>query len=99
MITFQTFNCLALKSLAVTCLTFIFTQVSVSFHTWANKLAVNNATETLNYTWPIDIFNVRLKTKYEIRFFITSLHILRKQLQLGFPAWIYIYCTQPSPLT
>jgi hypothetical protein len=67
MITFQTFNCLALKSLAVTCLTFIFTQFSVSFHTWANKLAVNNATETLNYTWPIDIFNMRLKTKYPFR--------------------------------
>jgi hypothetical protein len=67
MITFQTFNCLALKSLAGTCLTFIFTQFSVSFHTWATKLAVKNATETLNSTWPIDIFNVRLKTEYPFR--------------------------------
>ncbi len=49
MITFQKFNCLALKSLAETCLTFIFTKFSVSFHAWATKLSVKNATETLNY--------------------------------------------------
>ncbi len=103
MITFQAFNSLALKSLAGTCLTFICTQFSVSFHAWATKLAVKNATETLNYTWPIDIFNVRLKTKYPFRknklFLLHHCIFCEKKLQLSFPTWIYIYCTQPSTLT